>query len=142
MYDSRLFNRESYSGSFGNSDSYNLYDKPMFQGSSAAAAIYRPRGNNRNDESYGGGTEEGITNALSNDRFNLGASRFEGADAAANEERTGPVQFEKDVSLSMGQVQAMGGGGEGERVQQDPFGLNEFMGEAVAGKKRGLDTSG
>jgi hypothetical protein len=35
----------------------------------------------------------------------------------------------------MGQVQGMEG-------QQDPFGLNQFMGDAVAGKKRGLDTSG
>jgi SNW domain-containing protein 1 len=125
MYDSRLFNRESMSNSFGASDSYNLYDKPLFQASTAAAAIYRPRGNNRNDDAFGGGTEEGISNALENDRFGLGASKFAGAKEAGQEERSGPVEFEKDVSLSMGQVQGM----EGEA-----FGLN--------GKKRGLDTSG
>lgn len=128
MLDSRLFNRESYSGSFGRADSYNLYDKPLFQGSSAAAAIYKPRGNNANDEAYGGGTTEGITDALQNDRFALGTAKFEGA--SEQPEREGPVQFEKDVSLSAAQV-------------ADPFGLTQFMDEAKKGTKRaGLDTSG
>lgn len=127
--DSRLFNREQYSGNFGESDSYNIYDKPLFHGSSAAAAIYKPRGNNANDEQFGGGTEEGITSALSNDRFALGVKGFEGS--ATQELREGPVQFEKDVSLSMNDMQ-----------QDDPFGLNQFMDEAKKGSKRGLDTSG
>ncbi|KAJ9091298.1 hypothetical protein QFC20_007676 [Naganishia adeliensis] len=128
MLDSRLFNRESYSGSFGRADSYNLYDKPLFQGSSAAAAIYKPRGNNANDEAYGGGTTEGITDALQNGRFALGTAKFEGA--SEQPEREGPVQFEKDVSLSAAQV-------------ADPFGLTQFMDEAKKGTKRaGLDTSG
>jgi len=140
MYDSRLFNREANQASMGDSGSYNVYDKPLFSASTAAAAIYRPRGNARNDESFGGGTEEGISNALENDRFGLGASKFVGADEAGAEDRSGPVQFEKDVSLSMGQVQGLGEGQQGQGG--DLFGLNEFMGEAVAGKKRGLDTSG
>jgi SNW domain-containing protein 1 len=135
MYDSRLFNREANQASMGDSGSYNVYDKPLFNAQNAAAAIYRPRGNNRNDEAFGGGTEEGISNALENDRFGLGASKFVGAAEAGKEDRSGPVEFEKDVSLNMGQVQGMEG-------QQDPFGLNQFMGDAVAGKKRGLDTSG
>ncbi|KAJ9125537.1 mRNA splicing protein [Naganishia vaughanmartiniae] len=128
MLDSRLFNRESYSGSFGRADSYNLYDKPLFAGSSAAAAIYKPRGNNADDEAYGGGTTEGITDALQNDRFALGTAKFEGA--SEQPEREGPVQFEKEVSLSAAQV-------------ADPFGLTQFMDEAKKGTKRaGLDTSG
>jgi SNW domain-containing protein 1 len=128
MLDSRLFNRESYSSSFGRADSYNLYDKPLFQGSSAAAAIYKPRGNNADDEAYGGGTTEGITDALQNDRFALGTAKFEGA--SEQPEREGPVQFEKDVSLSAAQV-------------ADPFGLTQFMDDAKKGTKRaGLDTSG
>ncbi|KAH8827293.1 pre-mRNA-processing protein 45 [Flagelloscypha sp. PMI_526] len=119
MLDQRLFNQESLSGSFGDDDSYNLYDRPLFHGSTAAAAIYKAHGNMaaENDDSYGGGTEEGIGRAMDNDRFSLGKPKvgFEGADA--QEIREGPVQFEKDV-----------------------FGVDEFLDEAKAGKKRGLET--
>ncbi|KAG6898256.1 hypothetical protein C0992_000701 [Termitomyces sp. T32_za158] len=121
MLDSRLFNQESLSGSFADDDAYNLYDKPLFHGSTAAAAIYKARGNitEGNDESFGGGTEEGIGKALGNDRFGLGQARvgFEGA--SEQEVREGPVQFEKDTN--------------------DVFGLNQFLDEAKTGKKRGLD---
>ena len=122
MLDSRLFNQESLSTSFGEEDSYNLYDRPLFHGSSAAAAIYKARGNitEGNDESYGGGTEEGIGKALDNDRFGLGRPRagFEGAQD--QEIREGPVQFEKDTG--------------------DVFGVDKFLDEAKTGRKRGLDT--
>ncbi|KAG1826863.1 SKIP/SNW domain-containing protein [Suillus subaureus] len=76
MLDSRLFNQESLSGSFADEDNYNLYDRPLFHGSTAAAAIYKARGNiaEGNDESFGGGTEE-----------------------EDQEVREGPVQFEKDT---------------------------------------------
>ncbi|KAK7020400.1 SKIP/SNW domain-containing protein [Favolaschia claudopus] len=124
MLDSRLFNQESLSGSFADDDAYNLYDKPLFHGSTAAAAIYKARGNipEGNEDSFGGGTEEGIGKAMDNDRFGLGQPRvgFEGA--ADQEVREGPVQFEKDTG--------------------DVFGLNQFLDEAKTGKKRGLDTSG
>lgn len=122
MLDSRLFNQESLSGSFADDDAYNLYDRPLFHGSSAAAAIYKARGNitEGNEESYGGGTEEGITRALDNDRFGLGRAQigFEGANE--QEVREGPVQFEKDTG--------------------DVFGLDKFLDEAKSGRKRGLDT--
>lgn len=122
MLDQRLFNQESLSGNFADEDSYNLYDKPLFHGSTAAAAIYKARGNieEGNEESFGGGTDEGIGKALTNDRFGLGGARvgFEGA--ADQEVREGPVQFEKDTG--------------------DVFGLNQFLDEAKTGKKRGLDT--
>lgn len=122
MLDSRLFNQETLSGSFGDDDSYNLYDRPLFHGSSAASAIYKARGNltEGNDDSFGGGTEEGISQALDNDRFGLGRPRigFEGANE--QEVREGPVQFEKDTG--------------------DVFGVNEFLDEAKGGRKRGLDT--
>lgn len=123
MLDSRLFNQESLSGNFADDDAYNLYDKPLFHGSTAAAAIYRARGNieEGNEDSFGGGTDEGIGKALSNDRFSLGQARvgFEGSQD--QEIREGPVQFEKDTG--------------------DVFGLNQFLDEAKTGKKRGLDTS-
>ncbi|OAX41692.1 hypothetical protein K503DRAFT_735079 [Rhizopogon vinicolor AM-OR11-026] len=122
MLDSRLFNQESLSGTFADEDNYNLYDRPLFHGSTAAAAIYKARGNitEGNDESFGGGTEEGIGKALDNDRFGLGQARvgFEGA--SEQEVREGPVQFEKDSG--------------------DVFGLDKFLDEAKSGKKRGLDT--
>ncbi|KAG2146852.1 SKIP/SNW domain-containing protein [Suillus bovinus] len=122
MLDSRLFNQESLSGSFADEDNYNLYDRPLFHGSTAAAAIYKARGNipEGNDDSFGGGTEEGIGKALDNDRFGLGKARvgFEGAED--QEVREGPVQFEKDTG--------------------DVFGLDKFLDEAKSGKKRGLDT--
>jgi SNW domain-containing protein 1 len=123
MLDSRLFNQESLSGAFGDEDTYNLYDKPLFHGSSAAAAIYKARGNiaEGNEESFGGGTTEGISKALDNDRFELGKPirGFEGAED--QEIREGPVQFEKDAG--------------------DVFGLDKFLDEAKTGKKRGLDTT-
>ncbi|KAF8326011.1 SKIP/SNW domain-containing protein [Cantharellus anzutake] len=122
MLDSRLFNRETLSSSFASEDAYKLYDRPLFHGSSAAAAIYKARGNidEGNDETFGGGTEEGIAKALANDRFELGrASKgFEGANE--QEVREGPVQFEKDTG--------------------DLFGVNQFLDEAKRGTKRGLDT--
>jgi SNW domain-containing protein 1 len=125
MLDSRLFNQESLSGNFADDDSYNLYDRPLFHGSSAAAAIYKARGNisEGNEESFGGGTEEGIKKALESDRFGLGQARvgFEGS--KDQEVREGPVQFEKDSG--------------------DVFGLDQFLDEAKTGKgkKRGLDTT-
>lgn len=122
MLDSRLFNQESLSGNFADDDAYNLYDRPLFHGSTAAAAIYKARGNitEGNEESFGGGTDDGIGKALDNDRFGLGQTRvgFEGA--ADQEIKEGPVQFEKDTG--------------------DVFGLNQFLDEAKTGKKRGLDT--
>lgn len=126
MLDSRLFNRESLGNSFGDEDGYGLYDRPLFHGSTAAAAIYKARGNiapeGSNDEAFGGGTEEGIGKALDNDRFGLGMPRvgFEGA--SDQEVREGPVQFEKDKDVG------------------DVFGLDKFLDEAKGGRKRGLDT--
>ncbi|WWC60454.1 pre-mRNA-processing protein 45 [Kwoniella dejecticola CBS 10117] len=124
LLDSRLFNRESLSTGFASEDSYNLYDKPLFQGSSAAAAIYKSAGNARgNDEAYGGGTEEGISAELQKDRFNLGTATkgFEGADSS--EAREGPVQFEKDTIVAL----------DGSA---DPFGVEQFMNAAKKGGKR------
>lgn len=122
MLDSRLFNQESLSGSFADDESYNLYDRPLFHGSSAAAAIYKARGNitEGNEESFGGGTEEGIGKALDNDRFGLGQAKIGFEGAKDQEVREGPVQFEKDTG--------------------DVFGLDKFLDEAKSGKKRGLDT--
>ncbi|WWD16392.1 pre-mRNA-processing protein 45 [Kwoniella shandongensis] len=126
LLDSRLFNRESLSTTFASEDTYNLYDKPLFQGSSAAAAIYKAAGNSAagNDESFGGGTEEGIKAEMGKDRFALGnATRgFEGAEGNG-EIREGPVQFEKDTVVTL----------DGSA---DPFGVEQFMDAARKGGKR------
>lgn len=123
MLDSRLFNREALSGTFADDDAYNLYDKPLFHGSTAVAAIYKARGNleQGNEELYGGGTEEGIGKALDNDRFGLGTAGKHGFEGAEHQEvREGPVQFEKDST--------------------DVFGVDSFLDKAKRGTKRGLDT--
>lgn len=122
MLDSRLFNQESLQGSFAEDEAYNLYDRPLFHGSTAAAAIYKARGNitEGNQDSFGEGTEEGIGKALDNDRFGLGQARIGFEGAQDQEVREGPVQFEKDTG--------------------DVFGLDKFLDEAKSGKKRGLDT--
>ncbi|PWY99755.1 hypothetical protein BCV70DRAFT_200666 [Testicularia cyperi] len=125
--DSRLFNQETLSAGYGDEDSYNLYDKPLFSGSSAAAAIYRrPTGTGRAEDVYGGGTDEGFEQELqNNDRFGLGRSKFQGAetgDTAPPSTRSGPVQFEKDTS--------------------DPFAINQFLDDAKRGTKRpGLESA-
>ncbi|WAQ92575.1 hypothetical protein PtA15_17A56 [Puccinia triticina] len=130
MIDSRLFNQEKLNGSFGDEDSYNLYDRPLFSGASAAAAIYKRGGAAADDEPpaatderYGGGTEEGISHAMRNDRFGLGVAGkgFEGAEL--QESRDGPVQFERDTTL----------------IASDPFAIDAFLDEAKKGVKRGLE---
>ena len=120
MTDARLFNREALSNTFGDDDSYNVYDKPLFQGSSAAAAIYKRPGTGGSDEMFGSGTESGIQNELQHDRFGLGVKRgFKGTES--KETRSGPVQFEKDDS--------------------DPFAIDQFLDEAKRGIKRSADES-
>lgn len=85
--DSRLFNQEQLSGSFGDDDSYGHFDKPLFSGSSAAAAIYRPRGANIDDDGneVDAGNEDSINKSMQNDRFGLGQAGkgrgFDGADS-------------------------------------------------------------
>lgn len=128
MLDSRLFNQEQLSHSFGDDDSYNLYDRPLFSGAAAAAAIYR-RGQVGDDADEGlAGTAEGIESSMKNDRFGLGQSKFEGSDLQSV--REGPVQFEKDTPMTSSNAAA------------DPFGVNAFLDEAkkAAPKKHGLDT--
>lgn len=125
MTDSRLFNQaESLAAGFGDEDSYNLYDKPLFSGSSAAAAIYRrPAGRGGADDIYNAADDGALEEELAkNDRFGLGQSKFKGAEGDADASaahgggRSGPVQFEKDTS--------------------DPFAINQFLEEAKRGIKR------
>lgn len=114
--DSRLFNQEQLSGTFGDDESYNAYDKPLFSGAEAAAAMYRrPAGKGGADDIYANAdaVEE---ETMKNDRFGLGKTKgFQGSEF--QEQRSGPVQFEKDTS--------------------DPFSIDQFLDEAKRGTKRG-----
>jgi SNW domain-containing protein 1 len=107
MFDSRLFNQShGMSAGFGAEDDYNLYDKPLFSGSSAAA-IYRPK---RSEEASIGGVSADRIEKIVEGKPHRG---FKGADAT-DAPRDGPVQFEKEV---------------------DPFGFSEFMGSAKRGRE-------
>lgn len=96
QFDSRLMGRVSVSNTI-NED--NVYDSALFRASEAAASIYRPKGN----KSAGGDDDEDEMG----DRMNK-ESRFEALGSAKNgfagaqnaEERTGPVEFEKDDGRS------------------------------------------
>eukprot|EP01112_Ceratiomyxa_fruticulosa_P019636 TRINITY_DN6474_c0_g1_i1.p1 TRINITY_DN6474_c0_g1~~TRINITY_DN6474_c0_g1_i1.p1 ORF type:complete len:637 (-),score=177.05 TRINITY_DN6474_c0_g1_i1:90-2000(-) len=89
MYDQRLFNQsEGMASGFGADDEYNLYSKPLFQGSSANL-VYRPK----KTQEY---EEETIEGVLKTARFKPDRD-FEGVDRSkSNGPRSGPVEFERD----------------------------------------------
>ncbi|RKP20610.1 hypothetical protein ROZALSC1DRAFT_27920 [Rozella allomycis CSF55] len=117
-FDSRLFNQsEGLNSGFKDEEAYDLYDKPLFKGSSANL-IYRPKKSNVDDEIAG--TSAAVDALLDTARFKP-QKGFAGTEEAKPYE--GPVQFEKDEE------------------QDDPFGLNEFLTEAKKGK-RALDSIG
>ena len=106
MYDQRLFNQSAgMTSGFGDEDSYNLYDKPLFSGSSAAQ-IYRPTQKAVQDHLV---SEETMNNLLAQP-----TKGFSGA--SGGEIRAGPVQFEK------------------EEAEEDPFGLEQFLSSAKRGR--------
>mmetsp|Transcript_31539 Transcript_31539/g.38864 ORF Transcript_31539/g.38864 Transcript_31539/m.38864 type:complete len:164 (-) Transcript_31539:348-839(-) len=92
QYDARLFNQsQGMDSGFGAEDSYNIYDKALFNRDSQK--IYRPKA----DESSKYGTAEDQYNKLkSTDKFRP-AKDFSGIDRSKPQApRDGPVQFEKD----------------------------------------------
>ena len=118
MYDSRLFNQSSGFAAGFNED--QAYDKPLFAQRDALNSIYRPSMGDE-DEEDGGETLERIQGTK---RFEgLGRAPkegFKGADTA--EERSGPVQFERDRG-------------------DDPFGVVAMIKEAAGGgNKRGAES--
>lgn len=121
QYDTRLFNQEQGMASgFGNEDSYNLYDKPLF--ATRDSNLFKPvRG--QDDELYGGaaGDRDGgvRTEKFKADRGFSGAA--EGGQAGGK--RGSGVEYE-----SAGQ-------------EADPFGLEQFM-EKVDRGRRPLDGIG
>ncbi|KAJ3323369.1 Puff-specific protein Bx42 [Boothiomyces sp. JEL0866] len=107
MYDQRLFNQSSGMNSgFEGSDSYALYDKPLFN-SAQSQSIYRPK---KLDNEMADGIEAEKINSL----LSKPHKGFSGADAT-EAVRTGPVQFEKEA---------------------DVFGTDAFMSNAKRGRDR------
>ncbi|KAJ3293162.1 mRNA splicing protein [Borealophlyctis nickersoniae] len=112
MFDSRLFNQDQgLASGFGAEDSYNLYDKPLFSGSSAAS-IYRPKRGGE-EEAVQGVSSERIERLLGEGGPHRGFAGAEGG--PSNGTRDGPVQFEKEA-------------------EADPFGFTEFMSSAKRGR--------
>ncbi|XP_019849510.1 PREDICTED: SNW domain-containing protein 1-like [Amphimedon queenslandica] len=110
MFDQRLFNTSQGldSGLGLLDDVYNVYDKPWRAGGGAASTIYKPTKVNDKDI-YGDDVEKLIKTS----RF-VPDKDFSGTDRSQT--RDGPVQFEK-------------------AVEEDPFGLNQFLSEAKQAKR-------
>jgi len=99
MYDSRLFDRDSgMQSGFASNDSYNVYDKPLFN--TKSKAIYKPTTIPDIDMLRGGTGDLTDTS-----KFKAGRE-FEGASSSSR--GNAPVQFEKDNDT-------------------DPFGIEEFL---------------
>ena len=115
MYDQRLFNQsQGLDSGFGDEEGYTIYNKPLFQASSANQ-LYRPK-KDLDTETYGG--EEDFNKLLDTSKFKPDKD-FTGADreksTSGQQSRNKPVEFEK--------------------VEEDPFGLDEFLSAAKTGSK-------
>lgn len=113
-FDTRLYNQsQGMSSGFKGDDAYDVYDK-AFRGESAKS-IYRPtRGGGSQDY-----TEDEINDIKTADKFHRPDKGFNGTEGP-RVARDGPVQFEK-------------------QPEEDVFGLDKFLEEAKASKKRGND---
>ncbi|KAL6057897.1 SNW domain-containing protein 1 [Balamuthia mandrillaris] len=144
MFDQRLFNQsQGLSSGFDQDDSYNVYDKPLFKGTSNNF-IYRPK---KGDEDTYGSAED-LERLKDTSRFkpDRGFSGVDRADQQQQGQRSGPVEFEQDAipddeGLQEEQPKA---GGRGEDEEEDPFGLDSFITEvkASSSRKRPLDSIG
>lgn len=115
MYDQRLFNQEKGMDSgFATDDQYNVYDKGLFTAQPTLSTLYKPK-KDADSEMYGGADEQ-LEKIMKTDRFKPDKA-FVGTS-----ERTGPrdrpVEFEK-----------------APEVENDPFGLDQFLTEVKKGKK-------
>jgi len=108
LFDQRLFNQTvGLDQGFGEEDSYNIYSKPLF-GGSTANVLYRPRKGGEEDE-------EDVNKLLATSKFKPD-KEFSGVDRSkTSEPRNKPVEFEK--------------------TEEDPFGLDEFLNIAKKSKR-------
>lgn len=121
MYDSRLFNQSSGFDAAFNED--QPYDKPLFAAQEAVRSIYRPSATQQDDIDEEAAAESEMGKINRQNRFEvLGRAKdgFKGADLAEREE--GPVQFERD--------------------REDPFGIDNLIGEVTGRHKEGSGDTG
>lgn len=86
IFDARLFNKtEGIASGFNDDDSYDVYDKPLFTGSTANL-IYQPAKALEDDNQY---SEEKVNKMLS-------SSKFTKANDPNEVSRSGPVEFQQD----------------------------------------------
>ncbi|KAL4964380.1 SKIP/SNW domain-containing protein [Aspergillus stella-maris] len=140
MWDSRLFNQTSGMSTGFNED--NPYDKPLFAAQDAINSIYRPKPQaDFDDENDAEGEMSKISKSS---RFEVLGRAKEGFRGAADaEERSGPVQFEKEVDPfgidSMIADVTGGGGGSGSGAGQKRYGIQEAEPEGRGSKRARVD---
>ena len=92
LYDQRLFNQSAgLDSGFGEDDEYNLYDKRLF-GDERETALYRAP-SRQDEELYG--EAQSLEAIVNTDRFRPHKD-FQGVDREVRQERTGPVQYERE----------------------------------------------
>jgi len=107
------------SAGFAGDDSYSVYDKPLFKGSKETY-IYRKK----DDEEM---TESDVAQLIEKSSKKFKADRgFEGTEgsSSATQSRDKPVQFEKDTD------------------NDDPFQIDDLLGDTSTSKKNALDKIG
>jgi SNW domain-containing protein 1 len=125
MYDSRLFNQSSGFDAGFNED--QAYDKPLFAAQDAISSIYRP--SIQQDEGEDDGqTYDRITKSSKFEVLGKAKEGFKGADL--QEQRDGPVQFEKDADDPF-QIDAMIKEVRGEKSGEKRYGIQEPEGRSA-----------
>lgn len=115
QFDQRLFNTtKGMDSGYGDDEAYNVYDKPWRESGTMGTHLYRP--SKSVDQDIYGGDLDKIVNT---NRF-VPDKEFSGTDRSAQNQRQGPVQFEKE---------------------EDPFGLDQFLNMAKKAHKRKDDSS-
>ncbi|KAK1376826.1 SNW/SKI-interacting protein [Heracleum sosnowskyi] len=109
LYDTRLFNQEKGMDSgFATEDEYNVYDKRLFTAQSTLQTLCRPK-KDADFNTYGRADEQLKTSRFKPDKSFTGTSEETGP-------RDRPVEFEKEL-------------------EEDPFGLDQFLDEVKKGRK-------
>jgi len=110
QFDQRLFNTtKGMDSGYGDDEAYNVYDKPWREAGTLGSHLYRP--SKQVDQDIYGGDLDKIVNT---NRF-VPDKEFSGTDRSAQNQRQGPVQFEKE---------------------DDIFQLDKFLDTAKKGSKR------
>ncbi len=118
--DSRLFEfNTGLDSGFGTEDSYNIYDKPLFKGSSANQLYHHRKGA---IENYSGGDEdlEALTNKSSEFQGSKFVTETKSLGGGQGLRTSGPVQFEREQP-------AYSSDKAPQQQEDDPFGMNQFM---------------